>query len=437
MAGGLRGGEHEVAMRAVKPIRAGILALAAIAIAASGARADGALTLPQLVDAALEANPQVRAARARWSSAMHSIKQNYAPNDPLFNYFNTDSPTNGFDHAATHTINVADSFQFPGKALFQADVARRNAEAARLTYEAALRDIRAQVETGFYQDQLDTALGAVADETLVNLKRVLQVTQVAYSANQVTQTDFISAEFDLSAEQLERERLKVAAANDITSLNQLLNRMPDAPLALDRTLRLEPLDLRPDAVVERAFRMRQEILETALAQENSETRVTLAKMEYLPDYSLGYTFDNYMIPSAGPTLNSLQDHGWNVGFNIPVFFWIKQREDVTRAHYDLDAARYDLASIRSQTAGSVTTLYRSAQYAYQTAATYRDSLIPLARQNFEVALIAYTSGKIDFLTLATALRRSYDARIAYLTAANQYLAGRVAIEQAIGEPLSR
>lgn len=421
----------------IKPILIGILAMVAIALPASRARADNGLTLAQLVDAALEANPQVRAARARWSSAVHSIKQNYSPADPVFNYYNTDSPTNGFDHAAEHTINITEPFQFPGKAILQADSARRNAEVARLTYEATLRDVRAQVETGFYQDQLDTALALVAAETLGNLKRVLQVTQVAYSANQVTQTDFISAEFDLSAEQLEQQRLRVAVANDVTTLNQLLNRSPDAPLNLDQTLKLAALDERPDALIDRAFQVRQEILETALAQRNSETALKLAKMEYLPDYSVGYTFDNYLIPSAGPTLNSLQDHGWNIGFNMPVFFWIKQREDVTRAGFDLDAARDDLASIRSQSAASVTTLYRSAQYAYQTAATYRESLIPLARQNFEVALIAYTSGKIDFVTLSTVLRTSYDARISYLTAANQFLAGRVALEQEIGEPLSR
>ncbi len=424
-------------MQPMKPILAAILTIAGLAMPATQASADTPLTLAQIVDAALEANPQVRAARARWSAAIHSIKQNYAPNDPIFNYFNTDSPTNGFDHAATHTINVTDSFQFPGKALYQADIARRNADVARLTYEAALRDIRAQVETAFYQDQLDTALGVVADETLVNLKRVLEVTQVAYSANQVTQTDFISAELDLSAEQLERDRLKVAVANDLTTINQLLNRIPDAPLQLDQTLKLEPLNIRLDTLVERAFKLRQEILESALAQKNSEDSVTLARMEYLPDYSVGYTFDNYMIPSAGPTVNSLQDHGWNIGFNLPVFFWIKQREDVTRAGFDLDAARNDLASIRSQTAASVTALYRSAQYSYRTAATYRDTLTPLARQNFEVALTAYTSGKIDFVTLSTTLRSYYGARISYLTAANQYLAGRVALEQAIGEPLAK
>jgi outer membrane protein TolC len=50
-------------------------------------------------------------------------------------------------------------------------------------------------------------------------------------------------------------------------------------------------------------------------------------------------------------------------------------------------------------------------------------------------LISYESGKIDFTTLVSTLQRSYDSRTAYLQAANQFLASRVALEQAIGEPL--
>ncbi|MGH7908067.1 MAG: hypothetical protein ACREP6_15695, partial [Candidatus Binataceae bacterium] len=59
------------------------------------------------------------------------------------------------------------------------------------------------------------------------------------------------------------------------------------------------------------------------------------------------------------------------------------------------------------------------------------------RQDFQVGLVAYTSGKIDFVTLSGTLLRSYNARISYLQAANQFLAGRVALEQAIGEPLPK
>jgi outer membrane protein TolC len=99
----------------------------------------------------------------------------------------------------------------------------------------------------------------------------------------------------------------------------------------------------------------------------------------------------------------MQDHGFSVTFNLPVFFWLKQSEDIKRAQYDLQAASQDLAGIRSRTAAEVTILYRNAQFSYQTALLYRDTLAPVARQGFQVALVSYESGRIDFTTLASLL----------------------------------
>ncbi len=414
---------------------AAMLTVLALVLVLLPARARAAaLGAEQLVQIAVETNPTIRAARARWDSAQHQVLQNYAPADPQFTYVNEDSPKL-LSHAAVHSHQVTESFQFPGKALLQADIAKRNAQITRLTYEAALRDLRAAVETAYYQILLDNALIAVNAENIANLKQVLKVAQVAYSANRVTQTDFISSEFDLAqAEQLQLQN-QTAKANDETALNQLLNRPPGSPLELDQTLRLAPLKIQAATLVEMAARVRQEILQTALAESNSDTALKLAKLEYAPDYTVGYTFDYYLIPNFAPSApgaSATQDHTFSIGFNLPVFFWIKQREDVKSANYDLEAARADLSSIHSQTAALVTQLYRSAQLAYETSQLYQGTLIPLARQDFSVALIAYQSSKVDFVTLSGALRRSYDARVSYLTAANQFLAGRVALEQAIG-----
>ena len=74
------------------------------------------------------------------------------------------------------------------------------------------------------------------------------------------------------------------------------------------------------------------------------------------------------------------------GFNLPVFFWIHQREDVKSAQFSLEAARSNLQLIRSQTAAAITQLFRSAQFAYESAQLYKGSLIPLANQDFQVAL---------------------------------------------------
>ena len=132
-----------------------LLAIWWISTATVPAAAEPPLTVEQLVEIAVEVNPQVRAAKEQRDAARHQILQNYAPADPTFTYGNLDSSKDF--NAAVHAHTFSESFQFPGKALLQADEARRNAEIARLAYEAALRDLRASVESAYYQVLLDEA----------------------------------------------------------------------------------------------------------------------------------------------------------------------------------------------------------------------------------------------------------------------------------------
>ena len=413
-----------------------MLAIATIALAASLARAaESPLSEAQLVEIAIEANPQVKSARYRWDSAVHSIKQTVAPNDPVFTYTNGDSIKNPFGRASLREFNFTETFQFPGKALHQRDQAEIAAEIAHLALAATVRDVRAATETGYFQLVLDQALADVNDENIRNLDQVVRVTETAYSASAVPQTDVISSEFDLAAARQLQRQYRTAVANDETALNLQLYRPVGSPLYVDRTLKLEALTAPLDALTDRAYAVRQEILEAALAERNANTALYLAKMEYLPDFTAGVQYDQYLVPGMAPRASQQNDWAGFVGFNLPVFFWLKQDEDVARAKANLQAARSDQALIKIQTAAAVATLFRSAQFAYETTILYRDSLIPLARQNLRVALTAYQSGKIDFVTLSTVLQREYAARVNYLQAANQFLAGEVSLEQAIGAPL--
>ncbi len=418
--------------------RAIILAFLAIRLTSTGiAWAAGAqpLTVEQLVEIAVEANPQMRATKEQWDAAQHQILQNYAPADPTFTYANVDS-SKGFN-AAVHAHSFSESFQFPGKALLQADEATRTAKIARLAYEAALRDLRAGVESAYYQVLLDEALLGVNAENIANLKQVVHVVQTQYTANQATQADLIGAQFALSQAQLQQRQYETNRANDRVGLNQLLYRKPGSLLNLDRRIRLERLELPLDKAVDIATHARQEILEAALAENNSTTALKLAEMEYLPDYTLGYEFDYILQAGAQPLPTVTQGNTFSIGFNIPIFFWIHQREDVHSAQHSLQAARYSMNSVLSQTEATVTQLYQSAQFAYESAQQYSGSLIPLADKDFKVSLVAYQAGKVDFLSLSSALQSTYAARTTYLQNANQFLAGKVALEQAMGTPLPR
>lgn len=417
--------------------RAITLALLTIWLASTGialAAGEQPLTVEQLVEIAVEVNPQVRAGKARWNSALHAIKQNYVPADPIYTFSNVDS-SHGIGNAALHSQNVTEALQFPGKALLQADVAKRTAEIARLIYEATLRDIRAQTETTYYQYVLDSALADATAEHVEDLRRVLNVSQTAYATNRIAQADVINAQFDYSAAEQQEGQFRVNAGTDKAQLNQLLYRRPNEPLTVERKIDLKPVEIPVDSLIARAEALRQEILEAAQSERNGETALRLARMEYLPDFTFGYTFDHYLVPSFAPTPSHTQDHTLQAGFNIPIFFWWKQNEDVTKAWFDLEAAQSDARTIESQTESVVTGVYLQARFAAKTAVLYRDYLIPLARRGFEVALIAYQSGKIGFVDISNTQQRVYASQVAYLQAANQSLAQRVALEQTIGAAL--
>jgi outer membrane protein TolC len=94
------------------------------------------LTVDQIVDLAIAANPSVRSAEARWNSAQQSILPAYALADPTFSFFNLDTPTNGFSHPASLSFQISQPLGFPGKAYLQEQNADRSANLARLAYEA-------------------------------------------------------------------------------------------------------------------------------------------------------------------------------------------------------------------------------------------------------------------------------------------------------------
>src|SRR5260370_28948075 len=117
-----------VLMRAMKIGAAMTLTLAIAAFEPASPRAaDTPLTVSQLVEIAIEANPQVKSARYRWDSAVHSIKQTVAPNDPVFTYTNSDSVKSPTGRAALREFHFSAAFQLPTKALHPHHQAVRSA----------------------------------------------------------------------------------------------------------------------------------------------------------------------------------------------------------------------------------------------------------------------------------------------------------------------
>ena len=71
-----------------------------------------------------------------------------------------------------------------------------------------MRDLRAGVETAYYQVLLDEGLIVINGENIANLKQVVHVTQVQYTAGQAAQSDLIGAELALGQAQLQQRQYR-------------------------------------------------------------------------------------------------------------------------------------------------------------------------------------------------------------------------------------
>lgn len=412
----------------------GTLAVLAVLLAARPLSAEP-LSLEDAARRAMDANPQVQSAKAQYEAALHQIDQAYAPQDPQLSWTGSNSYP-GLRHPAVKTWTLSESFQFPGKAWLQGDEAHRAAEIARLVYAAAARDARAQALTAYYQTLLDSAAVSIALENQSSFQQVLKVVEVAYSASQTAQSDLIGAELGVTQSSQTLWAAQTAAGNDQAALNQALGRAPESPLELTSPMDLEPLPLPLDAVKAKALETRQEILESALTEKNSKTALQLAWMSLLPDFSVNVGKNYYTPNGIQPAYDVERRYDYNAGFsvNLPIFFWFRQKEDIRAASRLLEAARRSRRAVELQTETAVVQLYRTTELAYRNAKVSKELLIPLAAQNFRVALVAYQSKKVDYLTLSSALQNIYNTRVGYLAAANQFLAGRAALEQAMGAP---
>lgn len=443
----------------VKTIYVAVLLSCFCAVAESQQLSMTALSVDDAVNAAIAANPQVLSAKAQYLAALHQIYQAYTPQDPQLSYGVGNSPSNlntwvgapsgytgghyfpfasalGLQNPAVKTLGISESFQFPGESWLQGDQAHRTAEIAKLTYEAAVRDTRAGVETAYYQTLLDSASVEIAAEDAASFAQVMEVARVAYTANQVAESDLISAQFSVSQASQTVWADQVSEANDEASLNQILGRRPQTPLQLTSPMDLtDPFAMSLDTMTARAMTMRQELLEAMLTEKNNKTALTLAWMELLPNFSVSYSRNWYYTFETEPHAGVASDNSGSIGINVPIFFWFHQKEDIQSASNLLEAARQNRSSVELQTQTNVVQLYRSTNLAYQTALLYRNLLVPLADKDFRVALIAYQAKQVDFTTLAGTLQNIYNARLTYLTSLNQFLAGQVALEQLMGGPL--
>jgi len=396
------------------------------------AHADDVVTLDSLVLEALESNPELKAARARWEASQKRPKQEGTLPDPMIGVgwqnVTFDSITLEEDPNSMLRFSVSQEIPFPGKLPLREKIASIYADAEGKSYLAGERKIVADLKSAYHDWQFTLKAIEITRKNKTLLEKFAEIAKVKYEVGKAAQQDMITAGVETSKllEQIEvlESRREIIEAR----INSLLDRPSDAPLGRPEEPARTPLPFSPEEA-------------ETLAEENSpalavkESRVTsgreslaLARKELYPDFVVGLS------PGVMGKEGKGMDGVWEVslGVKVPLYFWRKQSLGVEEAALDLRGAEEEYRSANREVRFSVKESYLNARTAAKLMDLYEKGIIPQSRLALESAISAYQTGAVDFSVLLDSLVTVFSFELEYERNLAEYLKAIARIEEFTG-----
>lgn len=185
------------------------------------------------------------------------------------------------------------------------------------------------------------------------------------------------------------------------------------------------------------FANRPEIQAVHETAEAADSSYTLAKMSFLPDFQLIAGTTNYNATGASPLTasnpGSRETYLLGVQATIPLWFFFNERESIVSASHDNAAAEAQVAIMNNQSKVALETALATLNALKNKIENYENHLLPLSEQSFNVALVSYSSGKIDFQSLADTATSRRGVKKDYYNLIVNYLTNYSALGQLLGE----
>jgi outer membrane protein TolC len=354
-------------------------------------------TSDDLVHYALLTNADLEQRFWEWRGAIEQIPQDgtQAANLALFGNVGIMNGGMSLDQTTLSAGNdpMAD-IVLPSKLGTAARRALENARAAGWRFRKAQYDLRNKVLSAYYDYALSAELIRLEQSNAELLKTTVMVVEARNRAGAAGQQDLLKARNELDLSRNDIANMQAQLPSERAALNALLSRPPDAALPVPTAMPAPaPLPGTDRDILALAARRNPEL--TALADEinGRKAGMTLAKLQYLPDFSVTVGSD---LAGVGQSLAGM--------VTVPLLRYEAIRAAVEQAEANLRASE----AMRRQAANDL------GARVVMDLATVRDSdrqlelfdhtVLPRARQVVTVARSAYEAARASLLDLLDAQR---------------------------------
>ena len=393
------------------------------------------LNVDQLVDEALQNNPEISAVKIKWEIFKEKIPQSYALEDPMFGFGIVSLPTNFSFRDEDMTMkefSISQKFPFPGKRPLMKEMASKEAEAVSTEIQGKIHQIIKDVKTAYY----DLSHNYRTTEVTQRNKRILEdfakIAETRYAVGEGIQQDVFKAHVEVSKMVDDLIMLGQRKRALEAKLSALLNRPPETSVGEPEEVVFRKFPFTVEELRKMALEMNPTLKGMKKMIEAKEKAYALAKREYYPDFNFKFAYGQR---DNGPDMKRRDMLTGMVEMNIPIFYKSKQDRKVAETKAEVLATEAQYRAMKNEVLFMITDMASMIQRGERQLELYKTGIIPQASLQINSAMSAYRVNRADFMTLLDSQMTLYKYELEYHQALTEYEKNVASLGAAIGKQI--
>jgi len=375
------------------------------------------LTFEEIYDLAEHNNLQIAAVRRRRAVAEAAILiAGERPNPDFISAYTRSEPR--FQPSVSQLIELG------GKRGRRIDVARNELRLTELDLDAALRTLRHDVRAAYFTISLARNTLVLGQQAVDQARELADIARTRYDAGDIAQFEVLQANLALDRATNDLARLDNAERIARATLNQLLNRPPDAPMDLRDSLFVKPASFSTAELIGRALQSNVDLRTAEQQIATEQSRLKLARAQRVPDLTLEPGLETHDSAFTHP--------GFKMQVTVPLPIFNRGGAEIKKSSAMLEQLQAERDATRQRVSGDIGRAALNLDSARRQVEFYESRLLPEAERVRELANEAYRIGQTSLLSVIDATRNAREVRQAYLQALTDYQTALADLEQAAG-----
>lgn len=343
------------------------------------------LELPNLIRVAVDRNPKVKAAKARWQATIEQYPQVTALPDPMFMYGYFLRSVETRVGPQRHRISFSQAFPYPGTLDAAGEVVKKAVEIERVKHEQVIRDLIVELKLSYHELAYLQRAVELTRQNHELIASILAIATTRYAEGKAILNDVLKAQSQLA--QLEYDLVLLAELQRVehANINGILSVPSTTPLGATVPVAYEPLDVVLADIEKQALSKRQELRIAALTIEKATKGIALAELQTKPmlkfDLMTVETGEALMFDAPGSGKNP-----FSIGFGVTIpWSSLKNSSKVRQAQQNREGVTANKRVLEDETKVALQKIYFRLENARRLVELYETTLIPQAGAAIEIA----------------------------------------------------